>query len=85
MTENLKAQDLVTHANKGPYSSQNFYQESYLLYNEKETQLFLHNTKGRDKDLWILKPTGLSKGRGVKIIKDLRAIKESMGITSSWG
>ena len=78
LTENLKALDQITAASQQSFSSKNFYQESYLLYDEKERELFFQQTENRDQDLWILKPTGLSKGRGVKIIDDLAVLKEVM-------
>lgn len=78
LTENLKVQDQVAITKQQAFSSKDFYQESYLLYDEKERELFFQHTANRNQDLWILKPTGLSKGRGVKIIDDLADLKEVM-------
>lgn len=52
-----------------------FYKESYMLYDAKDLDKFFNNTINNN-DLWVLKPVDLSKGRGVKIIDDLKTLKK---------
>jgi hypothetical protein len=55
------------------------FQETYCLDNEDQREAFLSarpNPPSED-DLWILKPGGLSRGEGIKILWDFRKMKNS--------
>lgn len=52
------------------FSLEDFYQETYCLYLKDQTAHFLagSGSTGKAEDLWIMKPTSLSQGEGMKII-----------------
>ena len=57
-----------------------FHQESYRLYEEDERRRFLALLPQRDdpENLWILKPTDLSKGRGIRIFWQFDELKKKL-------
>jgi len=61
-----------------PFSLEDFYQQTYCLYLEDQTADFLagSGSAGETEDLWILKPTDLSQGEGIKIISARSEAKE---------
>jgi len=60
-------------------SLSNFYPETYRLYDPTERGLFLQKSPAKDnpENLWLLKPDRLSRGRGIKILWDLKEIKRN--------
>lgn len=52
------------------FSHRNFFQPTYRLSDPDEAATFLAQLPARDtpENLWILKPSNLSKGRGVKVV-----------------
>ncbi len=57
-----------------------FHPESYLLYDSADRARFFAQLPMRDdpERLWILKPTSLSKGRGMKILWDTKELRKTM-------
>lgn len=55
-----------------------FFPETYRLYVWKERKQFLSRLpqKNDGQDPWVLKPTNLSKGRGIQILNDYDKIRE---------
>ena len=60
-------------------SLSDFYQETYRLYLDDEREEFFSQLPDQDvKDnLWILKPTGLSSGKGVRILWQFDELRRS--------
>ncbi len=56
-----------------------FYPETYRLYDELECQEFLSSLPATDSKErpWLLKPTNLSKGRGIRIIWEMDELREA--------
>ena len=52
------------------FNLEDFYQETYCLYLKDQAEDFLAGSAstGEAEDLWIVKPTDLSQGEGIKII-----------------
>lgn len=65
-----------SNSNKKIFTSSNFYKESYLLSDKNDLSAFFTNTRDSNQDLWILKPSNLSKGCGVKIVDNVLDLKE---------
>ena len=61
-------------------SLSNFYPETYRLYDPAERELFLQKNPAEDnpENLWLLKPDRLSRGRGIKILWDLKELRETL-------
>lgn len=61
-----------------PFALEDFYQETYCLFLKDQTADFLagSTSAGDTEDLWILKPTDLSQGEGIKIISARSEAKE---------
>lgn len=52
-----------------------FYPETYCLFNEEEREMLVsHYQSDESEHLWLLKPTTLSKGRGIKILRGTKDI-----------
>lgn len=73
---NHETQSILTQTQKKKFCSENFYKESYCLSDKEDVLNFFNNTRERNKELWILKPSSLSKGCGVRIIEDLVDLKD---------
>ena len=85
LTEVLKRRD--ASASAGELRMGDFYQESYRLYDEEERRRFLALLPARDDpgNVWILKPTDLSKGRGIKILWQFGELKERLAHPAQHG
>ena len=61
-----------------PFNLEDFYQQTYCLYLKDQAEDFLAGSAvaGETEDLWILKPTDLSEGEGIKIISARSEAKE---------
>ena len=61
------------------FGIEGFYQKTYCLYDKDQAEKFFARSPPADEidDLWILKPTTLSQGVGIKIISD-RALAKSV-------
>ena len=61
-----------------PFNLEDFYQQTYCLYLKDQAEDFLAGAAvaGETEDLWILKPTDLSEGEGIKIISARSEAKE---------
>ena len=67
----LTEYDRETKDDRKQLNLSGFYKESYRLYDDKEKQQFIKRYRQNVGDnIWILKPTNLSKGRGMKIVAD---------------
>ena len=63
-----------------PVSPDEFYKETYLLAHPGERREFLERLPEVDtpENLWILKPSTLSKGEGVRALWDLTELREQL-------
>ncbi len=62
------------------FSSKEFHQESYLLYDKKEREDFLKQLPSQDikNNLWIMKPSGLCSGIGMKVLWQFDELREEL-------
>jgi hypothetical protein len=66
--EILSSYDNSKH-NNYKFKSNRFIKESYRLYDPQDKQRFIQRyKKNLDDNIWVLKPTSLSRGRGIKFI-----------------
>ncbi|MCF6807954.1 tubulin--tyrosine ligase family protein [Thiotrichales bacterium 19S9-12] len=79
LAKHLKHYELTTQ-NTVPSSLKlsEFYQETYRLSDKADLNTFLKKIPSKDhkSNLWIFKPTGQSKGRGIHITWELNRIKQ---------
>jgi hypothetical protein len=71
------------------FTLEDFYQETYCLYDKDQAEKFFARSPAADviDDLWILKPTSLSQGAGIKIISDrtlAKSVVSDSGSTSPY-
>ena len=80
LTETLKRHDQTLSDEEGVLRLSKFYQESYRLYDAEERHQFVAKIPKRDdpKNLWIFKPTDLSKGRGIRILWKLQDMRKRL-------
>ena len=64
-------------ANLNASASTDFYPQSYRLYDETECVAFFDQLprEGDPEQIWILKPTDLSKGQGIRILREFGALR----------
>jgi len=77
LTEHLVAYDRREGAGA---TSRNFYPESYRLSHPAERDRFLEQLPDDDEpgNLWILKPGGLSRGKGIRILWQFDSLKAQL-------
>ena len=75
LTENLKRYDRAQ--SKYGFALKDFYQETYCLDDVEDRSRFFDQVPPEDQrdNLWIMKPTGSSRGRGIKILWQLNSLK----------
>jgi len=77
------AQNLHRHAasrSQGALSHADFFQPTYCLSDPEERTAFFRQLPEVDHpdNLWILKPSNLSRGRGVKIVWDFASLRKEL-------
>lgn len=65
---------------RAPFSHANFYPPTYCLYDAEERAAFFDQLPDVDHpdNLWILKPTNLSRGIGVKVVWRFAPLKKEL-------
>jgi tubulin--tyrosine ligase like protein 10 len=66
------------------FSYKDFYKETYRLYDMHQRQAFIDQLPDIDKEenLWIMKPSTLSRGIGIKILWQFNKLKKQLKDTS---
>jgi tubulin-tyrosine ligase family protein len=77
------AQNLHRHGasrSQAAFSHADFFQPTYCLNDPEERTAFFRQLPEADHrdNLWILKPSNLSRGRGVKIVWDFAALRKEL-------
>lgn len=78
LTKSLRDYDDTHPAESALY--RNFYQETYRLSDPQERAAFLRQLPQKDNpnNLWIMKPSALSQGEGIKILWQFKELKKEL-------
>ncbi len=77
LAEHLK--DYESNRTGDGLALKDFYRETYCLYDEADRNAFLKQLPAEDsqENLWILKPSGSSRGRGIRIAWDFTNMRKN--------